>query len=160
MIAKIVAADNEELNMGWLQWGSASVYAPGIMSTPRPNMIDKPTTNVFRESIMRDMIICNPAMIMKATAKMSIAPMTGSGMMAKIDESLGQNAKMISRPPVAKAMTRQVAPVAMESPTFVDEVDCPMAPKSPAHIQPIESAKMPFFIFFISERFHSTSLIF
>ena len=57
-------------------------------------------TKVFRESIIRDMMIWMPARIMKLTAKISEAPMIGVGMMTKTEESFGKKASRIRMAPV------------------------------------------------------------
>ena len=63
--------------------------------------MEMPITKVFRESIIRDMMIWMPARIMKLTAKTRLAPMTGVGMMTKIAAALGRKARAMRMPPVA-----------------------------------------------------------
>jgi len=65
-----------------------------------PKMMEIPITKVLRASIMRDMMICRPARIMKLTAKISEAPMIGVGMMTKIEANLGKKASTIRMIPV------------------------------------------------------------
>jgi hypothetical protein len=60
---------------------------------------------------------------MKHRAKVSVAPITGLGMMAKTADSLGKNASTIRIIPVAKATALLVTPVAMERPILDEDVD-------------------------------------
>src|ERR1700720_2981323 len=81
-------------------------------------------------------------------------------MIEKIAASRGKNASAIQINPAGQAITRLVAPVAIESPTLLENVDCPTPPNTPDKAEQIPPSKIPPLTSFISVRFHSESLIF
>ena len=86
--------------------------------------------------------------------------MTGWGIAAKKADSLGKNASRIRIAPIGRAMLRLVAPVAMDRPTLLENVDWPSPPPIPAAVVHSAPASMPPETGFISVRFQSASLIF
>src|ERR1700761_960203 len=90
----------------------------------------------------------------------STAPITGTGMIEKVAASLGQNASAMTNNPVGNAMTRLVAPVAIVSPTLLENVDCPTPPPKPARVVQIAPARMPPDTDFMLVRFQFASLVF
>src|SRR3990172_4413169 len=97
---------------------------------------------------------------MKQVTKISKAPIAGLGIIVKKEDKMGKKARRVNNPPAAKAIRRLVAPVAMETPTLLDDVDCAIAPSSAATTVPRELARIPRPMDFMSGGFHSTSLIF
>src|SRR5580700_11798126 len=81
-------------------------------------------------------------------------------MIEKIAASRGKNASAMQINPAGQAITRLVAPVAIESPTLLENVDCPTPPNTPDKAEQIPPARIPPLTSFISVRFHSESLIF
>ena len=68
---------------------------------------------------------------MEQSTKISVDPITGLGIIANRVESFGKKASRMRIGPMAKAMTRLVVPVAIESPKLEKDVDCPSPPRRP-----------------------------
>ena len=144
-----VVRDKEELKIGLIHSGTPA-YTPGTMSTLRPKIIAIPTTSILRASSIRDVMIWNPTKIMKLTANTNVAPITGVGMMTNMVANLGRKARAHISRPTDQAILRLVAPVARDRATLLDEVDCPIPPRSPAPMQLAASASKPPLTEFIS----------
>ncbi|OPY56423.1 MAG: hypothetical protein A4E51_00434 [Methanosaeta sp. PtaU1.Bin055] len=119
-----------------------------------------PTRNVLLASSILDIIIWNPAMIMKLTEYIRVAPITGSGITTKTMASFGRNARNTRIPPMAKAIRRLVAPVPIERPMLLEEVDWPIVPTRPPKTAERPSARIPWPTFIMSVLLQSASLIF
>src|SRR5262245_34106423 len=81
-------------------------------------------------------------------------------MAVKKAASFGKKARAIKNTPTGRAMARLVAPVAIERPTLLEKVDCPIPPINPARVVPADPARIPPATDFMSVRFHLLSLIF
>jgi hypothetical protein len=84
-----------------------------------------------------------PPAIMKQEVKTSSGPATSVGTVRKKPESLGEAAKTTRKPAAAKAMIRDVAPVAPEMPTRLGALHMPVTPMLPPITFASPSARTP-----------------
>ena len=76
-------------------------------------------------------MICRPATIMVVATKTIMAPMIGAGSRAMTALAFGMKARRIISAPMLSPMKRLVAPVAIDSPTLLDEALWPRVPRRP-----------------------------
>lgn len=113
------------------------------MSTLKPKITAMPTTKVRRTSSIREVITCKPPRIIKQATYTSTAPVTGAGITENAAASFGKQARATRMSPAGKATARLVTPVAIDNPTLLEKVDCPIPPISPDRVVPMDPARIP-----------------
>ena len=139
---------------GWRN-GGADDPMDGKTSTAVPAMTDNEMISVCRASSNREVMICNPLIIMKLTANNSAATITGRGINPSSAGNFGRKPIRMKMIATANATRRLATPVAAAKPTAGVEVLVPRAPAAPASKVDAPSASTPAVTDFISGRTQS-----